>query len=114
MSASHDNSESPDPLWDQQHFEKQTWGDERLQSEMLDLFQRQSILLMKRIQASLDQDERKMAAHTLKGSATGLGALAVAKAAGDYEHAQDEVSAVQNLIDVIEKTNHHLCHLYDE
>lgn len=69
---------------DVEHLSRMTLGDRALEREVLDLFVRQIELLRPRIAAS-EPEVAGAAAHTLKGSATGIGAWAVARAAADVE-----------------------------
>ncbi len=63
------------------HLSKQSLGDRSLEIEILALFQSQSKLYLERLTNATTADERKMAAHTILGSARGLGAWRVAKQA---------------------------------
>ncbi len=68
------------------HLSRMTLGDRALEREVLALFERQIGILMERIEAA-PASVAAAAAHTLKGSASGIGAFAVAKAAAQVEHA---------------------------
>lgn len=70
---------------DGDHLARMTLGDRGLEGEVLALFDRQAELLLERIRT--DEGEAAMAAHTLKGSARGIGAFAVAHAAEAVEQA---------------------------
>jgi HPt (histidine-containing phosphotransfer) domain-containing protein len=61
-----------------------TFGDRSLEREVLELFDRQSAVLMVRMRAGGD-DAVAPLAHTLKGSAAGIGAVRVAHAADAAE-----------------------------
>lgn len=74
---------------DQSHLERMTLGDRRLEREVLELFLRQTTLMLARI-ISADPSLAAAAAHTLKGSARGIGAWRVARAAELLEHAAAE------------------------
>lgn len=63
------------------HLSKQSLGDRSLENEILRLFQSQSALYLDRLENATTADERKLAAHTVLGSARGLGAWKVAAAA---------------------------------
>ncbi len=63
-----------------------TLGDRRLEREVLELFLRQTTILLNRI-ADADPPLAAAAAHTLKGSARGIGAWRVARAAELLEQA---------------------------
>jgi HPt (histidine-containing phosphotransfer) domain-containing protein len=66
------------------HLARTTLGDRSLEREVLQLFDRQSVLLIARMRAA-SPDGIAMLAHTLKGSARGIGAWRVARAAEALE-----------------------------
>jgi HPt (histidine-containing phosphotransfer) domain-containing protein len=74
----------PDVAIDQAHLFRMTLGDHSLEAEVLRLFDRQSELLLARM-AEASADCRRTLAHTIKGSARGIGAWRVAHAAEDLE-----------------------------
>ena len=65
---------------DRAHLARMTFGDYSLEREVLQLFDRQAELLMDRIRASRPAAIATLV-HTLKGSAAGIGARRVARAA---------------------------------
>jgi len=71
---------------DRDHLARMTLGDRSLQREILQLFDRQTGLLLDRMR---DGDAVALAAlaHTLSGSARGIGAWSVARAADASERA---------------------------
>lgn len=69
------------------HLNRQTMGDRSLEREVLELFRRQARILMFRFDALTNPTERADVAHTLKGSARGVGANRVAFAADELERA---------------------------
>jgi HPt (histidine-containing phosphotransfer) domain-containing protein len=71
---------------DRAHLSRMTLGDRGLEQEVLQLFDRQAALLIERMRHG-DGPAVGALAHTLKGSAAGIGAGAVAHAAADAEHA---------------------------
>jgi HPt (histidine-containing phosphotransfer) domain-containing protein len=71
---------------DENHLDRMTLGDRRLEREVLELFLRQTTLMLDRIMGA-DLPVAAAAAHTLKGSARGIGAWRVARAAETLEHA---------------------------
>jgi HPt (histidine-containing phosphotransfer) domain-containing protein len=77
---------------DLNHLSRMTLGDRSLEREVLALFDRQSDMLLARIRAG-DSTVVGAAAHTLKGSALGIGAWCVARAAEAVEQASTERSA---------------------
>ena len=70
------------------HLARMTFGDRGLEREVLTLFDRQAGLLMARMEAAAAA-EIPMLAHTLTGSARGIGAWRVARAAEAVELACD-------------------------
>jgi HPt (histidine-containing phosphotransfer) domain-containing protein len=70
---------------DRAHLARMTLGDRTLEREILQLFDRQTDTLLARMCDS-EPESLKTLAHTLKGSAAGVGAGAVAKAAAALEH----------------------------
>ena len=71
---------------DRAHLAHVTFKDSRLEREVLQLFDRQAVLLMARIRTSTPSAVAGLA-HTLKGSAAGIGAWHVARAADVAEKA---------------------------
>jgi HPt (histidine-containing phosphotransfer) domain-containing protein len=71
---------------DEDHLARMTLGDRRLEREVLEIFVRQNILMLNRIVAA-EPALAAAAAHTLKGSARGIGAWRVARAAELLEQA---------------------------
>jgi HPt (histidine-containing phosphotransfer) domain-containing protein len=69
---------------DRSHLSRMTFGDQSLEREVLQLFDRQAELLMERMNAS-EPAAIATLAHTLKGSAAGIGAGRVARAAAAAE-----------------------------
>ena len=74
------------PAIDRAHLARMTYGDRSLERELLELFDRQATILLARMH---DSEAAALAAlaHTLKGSAVGIGAAGVAEAAAAAEHA---------------------------
>jgi HPt (histidine-containing phosphotransfer) domain-containing protein len=73
-------------ILDETHLARMTLGDRRLEREVLELFVRQTTIMLGRI-VGADQPLAAAAAHTLKGSARGIGAWRVARAAELVENA---------------------------
>jgi HPt (histidine-containing phosphotransfer) domain-containing protein len=72
------------------HLSRQSLGDRALEIELLALFERQAEQIAARLATSAANGERRWRhdlAHTLKGSARAVGAMAVAAAAQAYEEA---------------------------
>lgn len=74
---------------DDDHLGRMTLGDRGLEREVLEIFARQTTLTMERI-AGAAASSAAAAAHTLKGSARGIGAWRVAQAAERLEQAVAE------------------------
>jgi len=97
---------------DTEHLSRMTLGELSLQREVLALFDRQADMLMPRIR----QGAPAMAAasaHTLKGSAVGIGAFKVARAAEEVEQARDAQigAAVDTLAAVLEEAKAEIARL---
>jgi HPt (histidine-containing phosphotransfer) domain-containing protein len=74
---------------DEDHLHRMTLGDRSLEREVLEIFARQTVMLLSRI-AGVEPAFAAAAAHTLKGSARGVGAWRVARAAERVEQAVRE------------------------
>jgi HPt (histidine-containing phosphotransfer) domain-containing protein len=72
------------PTIDEDHLGRMTLGDRSLEREVLEIFARQTMLTLDRI-AGGGPAGAAAAAHTLKGSASGIGAWRVALAAERLE-----------------------------
>ncbi|MFD0917953.1 histidine kinase [Pseudahrensia aquimaris] len=79
------------------HLAKQSLGDRALEIEILSLFRSQSKLYLDRLTCAKTSDERKMAAHTILGSARGIGAWAVAEEAEKIELSSDKPGDMRDL-----------------
>lgn len=69
------------------HLSRQSLGDRNLELELLQLFDRQSALILLRLDEGLASGECRWMrdlCHTLDGSARAVGAVHVSAAAGDY------------------------------
>jgi HPt (histidine-containing phosphotransfer) domain-containing protein len=71
---------------DDHHLARMTLGDRSLEREVLEIFARQTALTLNRV-AGAEPARAAAAAHTLKGSARGIGAWRVALAAERLEQA---------------------------
>jgi chemotaxis protein histidine kinase CheA len=85
-------AEADDGAIDLVQLDRSTLGDRALQLELLALFDRQAKGLLAEIESMPDMTARQAAAHTLKGAALGVGALAVADAAQFFEETAGEGS----------------------
>lgn len=90
---------------DRAHLTRMSFGDRNLERELLQLFDRQASLLIGRIRNS-DAAAVRTLAHTLKGSALGVGAFDVAHAAKAVEQAPPFAlgAAVEQLARAIQLT----------
>ena len=71
---------------DDEHLRKMTLGDRSLEREVLEIFARQTTLMLSRL-VGAEPARAAALAHTLKGSARGIGAWRVAQAAEQLERA---------------------------
>jgi HPt (histidine-containing phosphotransfer) domain-containing protein len=83
---------------DRTHLSRMTFGDAGLERELLQLFDRQAELLLARMRTG-DAKAVGTLAHTLKGSALGVGAQPVAAAA----EAVEQAAAMPGREDAIER-----------
>ena len=83
-----DRREQPanDAAIDRGQLARMTFGDRSLERELLELFDRQAAMLLVRMRAGGAAAVAPLA-HTLKGSASGIGAAGVARAADAAERA---------------------------
>lgn len=85
------------------HLSKQTLGDRALEQEVLKLFVHQALSTREQF-ASADKGERLRLAHTLKGSARGVGAFAIADCVAAIEKRPDDKQLVRRLSALIDET----------
>jgi HPt (histidine-containing phosphotransfer) domain-containing protein len=78
----------PGPI-DDEHLAQMTFGDRHLEREVLEIFRRQAAIMLGRI-GGVEPAAAAAAIHTLKGSARGIGAWRVARAADRLEQACGE------------------------
>jgi HPt (histidine-containing phosphotransfer) domain-containing protein len=79
-------SERPAATIDEIHLDRMTLGDRGLEREILEIFVRQTAIMLERI-AGAEPALTAATAHTLVGSARGIGAWRVAQAAEHLERA---------------------------
>jgi len=93
---------APDDVLDRAQLARMTYGDRDLERELLELFDRQASMLMERMRGGTVTTIRPLA-HTLKGSAPGIGAADVARAAEAAERApaEDCSAAVDRLAQAV-------------
>ncbi|MEP1206449.1 MAG: Hpt domain-containing protein [Rhizobiaceae bacterium] len=87
------------------HLSRQSLGDRSLENEILRLFHSQSQLYLDRLECATTAEERKLAAHTVVGSARGLGAWKVAQEAELVERACSRPCDVSALRAAVEEAN---------
>lgn len=73
------------PAIDPEHLARVTFGDRAFRDEILGLFLRESKALLDRLGAAKNDQDWRLAAHTLKGMARGIGAFALGEAAAEIE-----------------------------
>jgi len=97
---------------DTAHLSRMTLGELSLQREVLALFDRQADILLPRIRRG-QPSVASASVHTLKGSATGIGAFKVARAAEAVEQAQDAAAAaaIDTLAAVLEEAKAEIARL---
>ncbi len=92
------------------HLSRVTFGDRSLEREVLQLFIHQSAMLVERMRGAEDARAFAIAAHTLKGSARGIGAFPTADAAEAAELAiggneEAVTAAFRAVIEAVETAN---------
>lgn len=92
------------------HLAKYTFGDRGLECELLGLFRSQAGIYVSRLETAADAKEWRDAAHSLKGSARGLGAWSLGDIAEDieplsYEDTSGRAAAVARLREAISVVN---------
>jgi HPt (histidine-containing phosphotransfer) domain-containing protein len=99
LAAAADSDRKPAVI-DADHLGRMTLGDRRLEREVLELFVRQTTIMLNRI-AGAKPPMAAAAAHTLKGSARGIGAWRVARAAEILEEAAGTAGTAEELEDAL-------------
>jgi HPt (histidine-containing phosphotransfer) domain-containing protein len=97
---------------DTEHLSRMTLGEASLQREVLALFDRQADMLLPRIRQGAPATVAA-SAHTLKGSAVGIGAFKVARAVEEVEQAKDVAiaAAVDTLAAVLDEAKAEIARL---
>ncbi len=101
---------------DRGHLASMTLGDRALEREVLRLFDRQADLLLARMRSGAPPAIATLA-HTLRGSASGIGAENVARAAAAVEQAAGESernAAMEGLVRAIEEAQAAIAELLRE
>jgi HPt (histidine-containing phosphotransfer) domain-containing protein len=91
-----------EPVIDLAHLRRMTTGDAALEREVLSLFYAHSALLIERMHGS-DAAAVPGLAHTLKGSALGIGANEVARAADALQRVPADKAAMSRLDRALEE-----------
>jgi HPt (histidine-containing phosphotransfer) domain-containing protein len=78
--------------FDTRFLDRVTFGDRKLARELLMLFGAQANSLLDSIVSASERGAQREAAHKLKGSARGVGAFDVARAAEEIETAADSLA----------------------
>ena len=110
INAACDEEDGDRPV-DLVHLAKYTMGNRELEREVLTLFTKQSLIYLDRLRNAADKQTWCEAAHTLKGSARGIGAWQVADVAASLEHLSgknaggEKTSLVEALCDSIDAAN---------
>jgi HPt (histidine-containing phosphotransfer) domain-containing protein len=84
LGAAESRGEAAATVIDEDHLGRMTLGDRKLEREVLEIFVRQTVIMLERI-AGAEPALAAATAHTLKGSARGIGAWRVARAAERLE-----------------------------
>jgi chemotaxis protein histidine kinase CheA len=90
---------------DVDHLNRYVFGDAALLAEVLGIFREQLETLSGRMDPSMDADAWRLAAHTLKGAARGVGAWALGDAAERAEEVTDatpeeRAAALKSIVDL--------------
>jgi HPt (histidine-containing phosphotransfer) domain-containing protein len=95
-------SQEPSEAIDDHHLARMTLGDRALEREVLEIFLRQATIMIERIERA-EPGLAAAAAHTLIGSARGIGAWRVAQAAERLEQAagQANEAALDEAVDAL-------------
>jgi HPt (histidine-containing phosphotransfer) domain-containing protein len=88
---------------DEDHLGRMTLGDRRLEREVLEIFVRQTVIMLERIAGAAEPALAAAAAHTLTGSARGIGAWRVARAAEHLERVASDKSGAAALDEAVEE-----------
>ena len=84
---------------DAEHLAQMTFGDRALEREVLEIFRRQAAIMLSRI-GGVEPGAASAAVHILKGSARGIGAWRVARAAERLEHSGGEADRAASLAEL--------------
>ncbi|MGI9355064.1 MAG: Hpt domain-containing protein [Rhizobiaceae bacterium] len=90
------------------HLSKQSLGDRALETEILRLFLSQSVLYLDRMSNASTKSERRLAAHTIIGSAKGIGAWKVAQCAAPHAEGCDGKVKLGELRNAVVEANEYI------
>ncbi len=93
-----------DPI-DLVHLSKQSLGDRALEAEILQLFLSQSVLYLDRMANASTKSERRLAGHTIIGSARSIGAWRVANEAAAHADGCDGQADLADLSEAVAEVN---------
>lgn len=87
---------------DLDHLDRYVFGDAALLAEILGIFKEQASGLSERMSPAMAEDDWRLAAHTLKGAARGVGAWALGEAAERAEKAapNERAAALAVIVDL--------------
>jgi HPt (histidine-containing phosphotransfer) domain-containing protein len=110
--ASPRSAAAAEPAIDRDHLARMTLGEPGLEREVLALFHRQADMLLPRIRGG-GTAQAAASAHTLKGSASGIGAFRVAQAATAVEQADDAAiaAAIETLAAMLDEAKAEIARL---
>ncbi len=93
------------------HLSRQTLGERSLEIEVLSIFRSQSKLYLDRLENAKTAEERRLAAHTILGSARGIGAWRVAECAEDVQNTRACQCDLTELKAAVKDANHYIAGL---
>lgn len=111
-----DSGEAPlrnEQMIDLVYLSKQSLGDRSLELEILKLFAGQSSLYVDRLRAAKTRSEKRMAAHTILGSARGIGAWQVARLAEPMHNGVGSDDQINSLAEAVLRTNTYIGELLE-
>lgn len=93
------------PVMDLAYLHQQSYGNAALETEILELFLRQSTKLLVELNEGLKKKQWRDHARTLKGSAYTVGALQLARVAEQVEHCcpDTNLAATKKLLEMLER-----------
>ena len=98
---------------DMVHLAKQSLGDRLLEQEILELFRSQSKLYLERLENAASAEDRRLASHTILGSARSIGAWEVAREAEAIQIDASKRSDLIKLTNAIEAANAYIGSILD-